>query len=295
MKRVLDDLNIFCKVVEQGSLKGAAEALSVPHSTVSRRIDSLEQSLGLTLLHRSTREVKVSSRGLELYQGCASMLDSIKHSIDLAVDAEIEFKGSLKVSMPVKAGIDFLGSWLIDFACDHENLTLDISLSNDNKNLIQDDIDLALRVGPLVDSSAIAVKLWDIPYTLCATQSFLNMHQINEQRITISELEKLPCVVSRPAVKWAFINDSNQEIFVSPNVSMLVDDLGMALHAAKSGQLLAMLPTAMLSGHDDLVNITLLKLTPRTRVMYAYYLGRRYAQSQIKQVVDYVKNRYNSQ
>ena len=135
MKRVLDDLNIFCSVVENGSLKKAAEQLSMLHSTVSRRMDALEESLGLTLLHRTTREVKVSERGLELYQNCSPLFGSLKRSIDIAVDSEIQFKGKLKVSMPVRAGLDFLGAWLIDFASEHPDLKLDVSLSNSNKNL----------------------------------------------------------------------------------------------------------------------------------------------------------------
>ena len=149
MKRVLDDLSVFCAVVEKGSLKQASELLGIPHSTVSRRIDALESALGLHLLHRTTREVKATSRGMQLYQDSAPLLESLASSVELAISSEVAFKGSLSVSMPVRAGLDFLGDWLIDFASQHEDLTLDLSMSNVNLNLIQENIDLAFRVGPI--------------------------------------------------------------------------------------------------------------------------------------------------
>lgn len=290
MKRVLDDLSIFCAVVETGSLKKAAEKIALPHSTVSRRIDALESSLGLTLLHRTTREVKVSSRGQELYQDCSPLFSSIQSSIDLAIDSEVEFKGKLKVSMPVRAGLDFLGAWLIDFASEHPALTLDISLSNSNKNLIQDEIDLAFRVGPLMDSSAIALKLWDIPYSLVATKVYLKHHGIEGSIISVEQMESLPSVISRPTTSWAFVNRQNKEVMLSPSQNLMVDDLGLAYHSVLKDSYLAMIPTSMIKDMD-VVELSVEGLKPRTRIMYAYYLGRRHAQSQIKHIVDYIKQR----
>ncbi|GAL17863.1 transcriptional regulator LysR family [Vibrio maritimus] len=290
MKRVFDDLNIFCKVVETGSMKQAAESLSIPHSTVSRRIEALENALGLTLLHRTTREVKVSSRGQELYDDCAVQFDAIQRSISLAVDAEVEFKGKLSISMPVRAGIDFLGAWLIDFASLHPELQLDLAMSNSNKDLIKNEIDFAFRVGPLVDSSAIAQKLWDIPYTVCAHPTLMEKFGITDSKISMETLQSLPCVVARPALSWMFTNNNREDISIAVKQELMVDDLGLAHHAALGGQYAAMLPTSMLK-NDKLIQLEVDGLKARTRVMYAYYLGRRHAQSQIKQLVNYIKQR----
>ena len=292
MKKVLDDLAIFCAVVETGSLKKASEKLMMPHSTVSRRIEALENSLGLVLLHRSTRDVQVSALGKTLYQDCAQLIESIGQSINMAVDDEVQFRGKLNVSAPVKAGIDFLGGWLIDFATQHPELSLDISLSNTNKNLIKDDIDLAFRVGPLVDSSAIALHLWDIPYAVCCHQSFLETHQLKGKTLSQTTLESLPTVISRPAVKWAFVDSDSNEHLVAPNQSLTVDDLGVAYHAILSGQYLGFLPSVMIQS-PDIVTLDVEGLSTRTRSMYAYYMGRRHAQSQIKHLIDYIKKRYH--
>ena len=290
MKRILDDLTIFCAVVETGTLKGTSEQLTIPHSTVSRRIEALEKSLGLVLLHRTTRDVRVTSRGQELYNTCAPTLTSLQNSIDLAVDAEIQFRGKMKVSMPTRAGIDFLGAWLIDFAQEHPDIELDISLSNDNKNLVTDEIDLAFRVGPLMDSSAIALHLWDIPYTLCAHPDFVEKQGIVDNTISLQQLSKLPCVVSRPINNWVFVDAKNKEQSVKPKAALYVDDLGLAYHAARSGNYLAFMPTSMILD-ADMIELKALGVKPRTRIMHAYYLGRRHAQSQIKVLIDYIKSR----
>lgn len=79
-------------------------------------------------------------RGQQLYSDCAPLLESLGHSVNLAIDDEVKFKGQLTVSMPVRAGLDFLGNWLIDFASEHEELKLELSLSNVNLNLVKEDM-----------------------------------------------------------------------------------------------------------------------------------------------------------
>jgi DNA-binding transcriptional LysR family regulator len=198
------------------------------------------------------------------------------------------------VSLPVRAGIDFLGAWLIDFACLHPELQLDMALSNSNQNLVQDEIDLAFRVGPLIDSSAIALYLWDIPYSLFAHQDFLDQHGLRDGEITEQQVETLPSVVARPATQWFFIDQEHKEVKISPQANLLVDDLGLANHAAQTGRYMVMSPIEMVT-HPDMVQLAVTGLVARTRTMYAYYLGRRHAQSQIKQLIQYIKQRADAE
>lgn len=290
MKRVFDDLKIFVSVVEAGSLKRASEFLKTPHSTVSRRIDALEEALGLHLLQRTTREVKATHRGQQLYNECAPLLIALEHTVDLAIDEEVTFKGTLAVSMPVRAGLDFLGNWLIDFACEHQDLKLDISLSNVNLNLVQENIDLAFRVGPLVDSSAIALRLWDIPYSICTNRDFVSSHNINPEIVSLEQLQKLPSVISRPSKIWMFTDKEKRDVAVTPNAQLIVDDLSLAYHACKSGLFVGMIPDEMICD-DEVIRLSVPNITPRTRTMFAYYLGKRHTMNQIRHVVEYIKDK----
>ncbi len=290
MKKVLDDLQLFCAVVEKGSLKAASEHLGVPHSTVSRRIEALESNLKLHLLHRTTREVTVTHRGEQLYQECSPLLESIDKAIDIAIHDEITLKGSLAISMPVRAGLDFLGNWLIDFAKQYDDLNLQLSLSNTNLNLVQENIDLAFRVGPLADSSAIAIKLWDIPYSLYASQEFIAQYNIGNKPISLEQLAKLPSVITLPSRSWILINQQGEEHSFQPEPKLVVDDLALALHAVESGQVIGLLPDEMIT-HKALLPVTIAGYTARSRAMFAYYMGRRHTISQIQHVIDYVKQK----
>lgn len=294
MKKVLDDIQVFCAVVENQSLKKTAEKLNLPHSTVSRRIDALEKSLKLNLLHRTTREITITQRGQQLYQQCAPLIQSLAYSIESTINDEIAFKGHLKISMPTRAGIDFLGEWLIDFSHQYTELQLQLELTNINQNLVRNNIDLAFRVGPLVDSSAIALRLWDIPYSLCASKRFIAQHQIDINNIEQQQLSQLPAVVALPSKNWAFVDDHQQEILIEPNQQLTVDDLGLACHAIASDRYIGLIPSVM-NKNPDLVSLNIKHLSPRTRVMYAYYFGKRHTISQIKHLVDYIKTRYQQQ
>ncbi|WP_252025058.1 LysR substrate-binding domain-containing protein [Vibrio sp. SCSIO 43136] len=242
------------------------------------------------LLHRTTREVKVTHRGMQLYKDCAPLLGSLSDSVDAAIDEEVRFKGTLSVSMPVRAGLDFLGHWLIDFASQHEELQLELSLSNVKLNLVQENVDLAFRVGPLVDSSAIALRLWDIPYALCATQAFIDAHQLNSLNLSFEKLSTLPAVVSLPASQWLYQDEQNKDITFEPQPSLVVDDLELAYHAVKSGKFIGMLPTELIKD-PEVAMLTVPNHQPVTRTMFAYYMGRRHSISQIRHIVEYIRER----
>ncbi|TKB55502.1 LysR substrate-binding domain-containing protein [Ferrimonas aestuarii] len=122
--------------------------------------------------------------------------------------------------MPTRTGINLLGGWLIDFSADHPELQLDIELSNVNQHLVQDEIDLAFRVGPLVDSSAIAVHLWDIPYGLYAHKDLVQALTLNPNAISVEQLKTLPGTITLPAKQWAFMDSSRQAELLSPNAEL---------------------------------------------------------------------------
>ncbi|BDY04173.1 LysR family transcriptional regulator [Ferrimonas sp. YFM] len=290
MRKLYDDLELFCAVVEAGSLKGASSTLGVPHSTVSRRIEALEREMGLSLLQRTTRQLKVTSLGEQIYQDCSPMLRSIKDSLTLAKEREQSFQGSLKVSMPVRAGLDFLGCWMLDFAADHPRMQLEMELSDTYEDMIHRDIDLAFRVGPLSDSSAVASRLWDIPYTLLAHPELLERHGVQGRILDISQLEQLPCIQVKPVMKWGFCSQEGQILYVQPGQGARVNDLALAHHAAGLGLGIVFGPREM-HRNKDLVELQVEGWQPIQRTMYAYHIGKRHLNSRIQAIAEYVRQR----
>lgn len=150
-------------------------------------------------------------------------------------------------------------------------------------------VDLAFRVAPLVDSSAIALRLWDIHYSICATETFIRNNNLSGA-VSLESLLQLPTVVSLPIKQWAFTDQNQQSVNLIPDNTRTVDELGLARHAVQTDKYIAMLPDTIIEG----TNIRKLEIAghqPLTRTIYAYYLGRRHSIDQIRHIVEYVRNK----
>ena len=105
---------------------------------------------------------------------------------------------------------------------------------------------------------------------------------------------KLPAVVTLPASHWMFYDSDNQPHQITPNQQLTVDDLGLAYHSICRGRFIGFMP-AVMNTNADAIEINVEGLSPRTRAMYAYYYGRRHTISQIRHLVDYIKQRYSAE
>ncbi|KZN43968.1 hypothetical protein N482_18215 [Pseudoalteromonas luteoviolacea NCIMB 1942] len=132
------------------------------------------------------------------------------------------------------------------------------------------------------------MHLWDILYSDCAHHAYIEKHGLNPNKVTAHQKLGLPCVIAYPVKQWLFVDKSSNEVMLSPLLSLVVNDLGLAYHGVLTGQYIAMLLHSMIKS-DDLLKLTVDTLAPRTRVMYAYYFGKKHIQSQIKQLVGYIK------
>ncbi|MDM7860468.1 LysR family transcriptional regulator [Alteromonas sp. ASW11-36] len=298
MHNQFDDISLFCTVAMHQSFYKAARALAIPHSTVSRRIAALEQSLGQQLLIRTTRNMRLTEKGQALFEQCSPLINQLNWAVSDALDDEEELQGSLTLSMPTRVGLDYMGGYLIDFAKLHPQLNLNISLSNELVDLVKDNIDIAFRVGPLADSSMHAIRLWDIPFSLVAAPAFIAQHDIAQDNFAIHDLHQLPCAIAPPQNRWTFIDSEGQPIQIAPRSGIQVNDLTLALQAALNGIALAYVPNIVLNKfcpHNDLVTITSANWRARTREMFAVFNQKRSHSRKLQAVIDYVTQRYQQQ
>lgn len=157
----LNAIYIFVHVVEANSFSAAGRLLSLPKSTVSRKVQQLEEQLNVRLLQRSTRSLALTEQGQQFYQRCQRMVLELKEAQQEIENSFIEPQGNLKISMPVEEGHKFLGEILPAYMQQYPKVNLQVELSNDIVDLIEGGYDLAIRAGTLVDSSLIAIKLFD--------------------------------------------------------------------------------------------------------------------------------------
>ncbi|GHA81295.1 LysR family transcriptional regulator [Algimonas arctica] len=183
------EAEIFVHTVEAGTITGAAKALSLNKSVVSRRIKALEQRLGATLLNRSTRTLSLTDAGRSYYQRAQGLLRAWRDMEDEASGAECALAGPIRIAAPLSFGLSQLGPALIDFQKDHSDIRLDVDFSDRKIDLIADGFDMAVRIGRLDDSAMIARKLGDVRMVCAVSPQWLAEHGPIE---TIHDLRDAP-------------------------------------------------------------------------------------------------------
>ncbi len=164
----LNDIVVFARVVEAGSFTGAARLLGMPKTTVSRRIAALEREVGVQLVQRTTRSLTMTDAGRLYYERSSQALRTIEDANLQLAEARAEPSGTIRISAPVGFGGHFLGSAAFDLLAAYPKTKVELRLTDDTLNLVENRIDLAFRTGILPDSTLIARKLGSTHRVLCA-------------------------------------------------------------------------------------------------------------------------------
>ncbi|GCB04205.1 LysR substrate-binding domain-containing protein [Ralstonia sp. SET104] len=173
----LNDLVLFASVVTHGSFSGAARALGIPKSRVSRRVADLETRLGVRLLQRSTRAVHVTDVGSAFYTHCESMTQAARAAFEVAEHAGEKPSGRLRVSCPVGVAHVFIAPVLSKFLHAQPDVRLELDVTNRRVDVIGDGYDVALRVRSTLDDSNLVVRSFGVSdQVLVASRSFVAEH-----------------------------------------------------------------------------------------------------------------------
>jgi len=167
----LKRMAVFAEVVAAGSLTAASRRLGMTPSAVSQHLRQLEQSLGLALLHRSTRRITLTEAGERYHAGCAAMVGAAREAEQALVRLRDEPEGELRLTAPAGFG-SLLASALAPLR-GYPRLTLRLLLDDKLIDLIEERVDIAVRVGELADSSLVARKLGSMTRQLCASPAYL--------------------------------------------------------------------------------------------------------------------------
>jgi DNA-binding transcriptional LysR family regulator len=168
-----ESMDNFIRVVEAGSITGAADRLGVAKSAVSRRLKELEGHLGVELFHRTTRRMNLTETGRAFYHQSVRILDDVLEAELSTSKAHGTLKGSLKVALPSSFGLLHMGPAIQEFLKEHPQIEFDLDFNDREVDLIQEGFDLAIRIAKLPDSSLIARRLAPIRTVLCASPTYL--------------------------------------------------------------------------------------------------------------------------
>jgi DNA-binding transcriptional LysR family regulator len=164
-----DNIATFVTVVRQKTLSAAARSLGVPKSTVSRRLQRLEQELASKLLHRDARKVTLTPAGRSFYESVAFAIDSLDAAVVALERSSHEPRGTIRLTAPTDLGRMVLAPMLVAFLARYPDITLDLVFTNRLVDLIAEGIDLAVRAGRVVQGGLFARKLCDSELQLAAS------------------------------------------------------------------------------------------------------------------------------
>lgn len=271
-----EQLKAFIEVVEQRGFTAAADRLDVDRSVVSRRLRELEKRLGVRLLNRTTRQISLTSAGEQLYQASSGLLLNLDEAEQQIAEQQVTLTGRLKIAAPLSFGYRHLSQVISDFAQAHPEIELELDLNDREVDLVAEGYDMAIRVGPLKDSSLVARDLGAVRIATVASPAYLGQNGTPEHPSELVDHDGLFYTNITAASGWSYWIDGQLQAFV-PRVRLRANNGDLLARAAMNGLGLYQCPTFLVNDH--LFNGQLKKIlqpysTKQTRISALFPPGR---------------------
>jgi len=283
-------MQVFCKVVEQGSFASAAERLDISTSAASRMIAQLEGMLQARLLNRTTRRISLTEDGRGYYERCLQLLSDLEEAEEMVGNASVALRGTLRLTAPVSFGSVQLAPAIADFARLHPQVKFDISLSDQQVDLIEEGLDLAIRVGALGSQNMVARPIGKARMMVCAAQDYLDAHGIPRTPDDLARHQCLTYAYASETHVWRFAgkdeqgNQRNEPISVRVGGTMHANNGLLLRELAAQGMGLTMAPDFILQAAVDegrLVEV-MQDCSPAPLTIYAAYPSRKHLSAKVR-------------
>ncbi|MBV2193998.1 MAG: LysR family transcriptional regulator [Azonexus sp.] len=209
----LDAMQLFVRVAELGSFAGAAQQLGVARSVVTRQIAGLEAHLGVKLMARSTRRLTLTSAGTAYLEKCRVILNLVE-AAEIGVAEERQTpRGNIRISLPLSFGLKRLAPLLLDFSQRYPEVALDMDYSDRRVNLIEEGIDLSIRVTRRLDAGDVARRIGTSRMLVLASPDYLSLHGQPAHPAELAHHVCLGYTNAGAATSWQFVVDGQLENF----------------------------------------------------------------------------------
>lgn len=227
-------METFVRIVENGSLTAAANALDTSLPTVVRTLASLERHLGATLLNRTTRRIRLTEEGAQYLERCRVILSAMHEAEETLISGQTEPRGNLTITASVLFGRRYVAPIVTDFLRRHPGVTADLRFADRVVNLVEEGVDIAVRIAHLKDSSLVAIPVGQVRRVVCATERYLRSNGIPE---VPNDLRRHRCIRHTglaPRSEWHFkVGRRNVSI---PIISMIsCNEIDSSLNACING------------------------------------------------------------
>ena len=282
-----EGLDEFVAVAECGQFTAAAERLGLSSSQISRQVARLEERLQTRLFYRSTRKVSLTEAGQTFLQHCQRLQDGREEALRAIGDLASEPKGLLRMTCAVAYGERFIVPLVNDFMARHPQLRLELELTNRSLDLLQEGLDLAIRLGRLQDSRLVATRLAPRVMHLCAAPSYLQRYG---RPHSLSELPQHNCLIGS-SDQWQFQQEGREQT-LRVQGNWRCNSGEAVLDAALRGFGVCQLPDYYVQAHlrsGALVALLEAQQPPNTAV-WAQYPQQRHLSPKVRQLVDHLKS-----
>jgi DNA-binding transcriptional LysR family regulator len=255
----LEAMALLVAAVESGSLSAAGRKLNVPLPTISRKISDLEARLGTRLLIRQTRRLALTDAGAAYVEASKRILDEVRDAERTAAGEYSAPRGDLVLAAPLLFGRLHVLPVVTDFLARHPDINIRLVLSDRNAHLVDDRVDMAVRIGALPDSSLTTTRVGSVRYVLCASPAYLAAHGVPKIPADVSTLDCISHDFIAPSLSWPFRKPgakpgAKRDIMVPIRVRLSVTTAEAAIDAAIAGtgvtRLLSYQPAAAVARGD---------------------------------------------
>ena len=284
------DLTTFNAVVETGSFTAAAERLEADKSVVSRRIAALEDRLGVQLLRRTTRQLSLTDTGKSFYEHSSRIVSDLLEAESAVLQQHGKLSGRLRVALPLSFGIRHMGAPIDRFNARHPDVFFDLDLSDRLVDLLQNDIDVAVRIGRLTDSTLIARRLFESRTVVCASPAYLEKHGVPQEPADLVGHDCLTYSLVNDPDRWDWFDDQGEHHSVQVKAVMSANNGDLLSQAAADGLGIVMQPTFIAHAYvraGQLVPILEDTRWPSTPA-WAVYLPTRHLSYRVREFIDFL-------
>lgn len=287
-------MTVFVKVVEQGSFAKAAARLNMSTSAVSRHVAELEAHLTTRLLNRTTRRISLTESGQAYFERALHLLADLEEAEAVVSSNTVTPRGTIRLTCSTSFGVPYLAPAIGAFQARYPAVRFDISASNQFVDLVEDGLDLAIRIGELGNPNLIARKIGTMRLVACASADYLNHHGTPNHP---DDLVAHNCFTYEYApVKnlWRFQDQKENEIKVRIGGSVHANNGEMLAAIAVAGAGIALEPDFIvkpLLESGALIEI-LANFRPAPYNIYAVYPSRRHLSAKVRTFVDFLAARF---
>ncbi len=289
-------ISVFIKVVESGGFARAAEKLDLSTSAVSRQVAELESRLGARLLHRTTRRISLTEAGQAFYERSLQLMADLEEAEAIATLATAKPRGTLKLTCSINFGMHHLAPAIGAFQREYPDVHFDVALSDRFVDLVEEGLDLAIRIGDLGNPTLVAKRIGDMRLVPCASPEYLKRHGTPKHPDDLAQHNCLVYEYSPVKGMWRFMGKDGAEHRVKIAGSVHSNNGDMLAAIAAEGVGITLEPDFIV---DPLIAsgrlVPILKDFPAPSAgIFAVYPSRRHLSAKVRVFVDFLAARWAS-